>query len=501
MEKKLLLVLLLGAIVVTSAAWVYKENEMQDNQVLVYLTGMDISGEVQLVEETFPEIDSSKLITIRADGGTVDCQLTQFATDSGAIGSTTAGSLQKASKVPTDSPYIELKRTNTQGWGTTETINSLELAGCAVKAVTGQRLVKITEMSAQNGGRLQYSSTPPKYHKAHQNGLSVDLSLICKPDGKTYQVSGCGANPATFDAEASWVIVRTLAARTPVKRILLSSVLINKLKTYANTFETDTVLRQKIFASLFTAREDHNNHMHIDFHCSLKDPQCQDSKTGYNTGIAEVNPAELDTGDEESDAGTASNGAVKSDAELLQIAANRADKCLYFTNDELNPIIRACSQRYGINENLIKAVLYHESTGNACNHDGGQPRAKSSANAKGLMQMRPDGIADDNRFRETSYQIVGDAIYNPSINICAGAQLLAIYWTQYKTGLKLSTTADLLQAYNVGYGNYENGDRNPTYIRLVTNAYTRINSETSLPATPEKPGATVNHLGTTALVS
>ncbi|MFH0713028.1 MAG: penicillin-insensitive murein endopeptidase [Candidatus Micrarchaeota archaeon] len=488
MEKKLLLVLLLGAIVVTSAAWVYKENEMQDNQVLVYLTGMDISGEVQLVEEAFPEIDASQTKTIKVDGGTADCTLTQFKADSLAIGRTSNGRLQNAALVPGDSPYIELKKTNTRGWGTTETINSLELAGCAVQKAIGKKL-KITDISAQNGGSLMPT------HKTHQNGLSVDLSLICIKPGKVYQLGGCGPNPGDFDVETSWLIIRTLAINTPVKRILLSSVLINKLQIYANTHESDASLRQKIFASLLYADPDHADHTHIDFHCSPKDTQCQESKSGYKTTVTEVSADELDTGEtDENGAGTVS-GAAKSDAELLQLANSRADKCLYF-DPELNPIVRACSQRYGINENLIKAVAMHESGGVACEHNGGKPNAiNPDSGAVGLMQLMVIAVQEVNNNRNApgSEPKVTQPVWNPSQNICAGTQLLAIYWSKRNIfSHKIQTTSDLLQAYNGGPSNW--GAANPStenrdFPEWIRRRYQDITGIAMLPLTPEIPSA------------
>lgn len=68
--------------------------------------------------------------------------------------------------------------------------------------------------------------------------------------------------------------------------------------------------------------------------------------------------------------------------------------------------IQAASQQYGVNPNLIKAVMASES--------GGKPNAQSSKNAKGLMQLI-DSTATDMGVQN---------VWNPKQNIFGGAKYL-----------------------------------------------------------------------------
>jgi Rod binding domain-containing protein len=68
--------------------------------------------------------------------------------------------------------------------------------------------------------------------------------------------------------------------------------------------------------------------------------------------------------------------------------------------------IQAASQKYGLNPNLIKAVMASES--------GGKPNAQSSKNAKGLMQLI-DSTASDMGVKN---------VWNPQQNIFGGAKYL-----------------------------------------------------------------------------
>ncbi len=68
--------------------------------------------------------------------------------------------------------------------------------------------------------------------------------------------------------------------------------------------------------------------------------------------------------------------------------------------------IQAASQKYGVNPNLIKAVMASES--------GGKPYAQSSKNAKGLMQLIDSTAAD----------MGVQNVWNPQQNIFGGAKYL-----------------------------------------------------------------------------
>ncbi|WP_048645281.1 lytic transglycosylase domain-containing protein [Nitratireductor soli] len=98
--------------------------------------------------------------------------------------------------------------------------------------------------------------------------------------------------------------------------------------------------------------------------------------------------------------------------------------------------IAEASQRFGIPEHWIRAVLRAESAGDI--------RAISSAGAMGLMQVMP-GTWAELRIRHG----LGRDAYDPRDNILAGAAYLREMFDRY------GDVAAMLAAYNAGPGRYE----------------------------------------------
>ncbi len=98
--------------------------------------------------------------------------------------------------------------------------------------------------------------------------------------------------------------------------------------------------------------------------------------------------------------------------------------------------IAEASQRFGIPEHWIRAVLRVESAGDV--------RAVSSAGAMGLMQVMPDTWEGLRRRHG-----LGRDPYDPRDNILAGTAYLRQMWDRY------GNVAAMLAAYNAGPGRYD----------------------------------------------
>jgi soluble lytic murein transglycosylase-like protein len=97
--------------------------------------------------------------------------------------------------------------------------------------------------------------------------------------------------------------------------------------------------------------------------------------------------------------------------------------------DRINNAVTAASQKYGINEGLIRAVIKQES--------GFNPYSVSGAGASGIMQIMPEnfrnlGITDP---------------FNIEQNIDGGTKLLKEYLDKYNGNTEMG-----LAAYNGGPG-------------------------------------------------
>lgn len=115
----------------------------------------------------------------------------------------------------------------------------------------------------------------------------------------------------------------------------------------------------------------------------------------------------------------------------------------------LEPIIAKASRQYGVDTGLIKAVIKAESNFN--------PRAVSSAGARGLMQLMP----------ATARSLGVDDSFDPEQNVMAGTRFLRDLLNRYSGDIDAT-----LAAYNWGPGNV---DRHPDRLPAETRNYqTRV---------------------------
>ena len=114
--------------------------------------------------------------------------------------------------------------------------------------------------------------------------------------------------------------------------------------------------------------------------------------------------------------------------------------------------IAEASQRFGIPEHWIRAVLRAESAGDV--------RAISTVGAQGLMQVMPDTWAG----LRVRYRLGRDP-YDPRDNILAGTAYLREMWDRY------GNVAAMLAAYNAGPGRYDDHRATGRPLPAETRAY------------------------------
>lgn len=120
--------------------------------------------------------------------------------------------------------------------------------------------------------------------------------------------------------------------------------------------------------------------------------------------------------------------------------------------DPIAAHIAEASQRFGIPESWIRAVLRAESAGDV--------RAISSAGARGLMQVMP-GTWADLRVRHR----LGRDPYDPRDNILAGTAYLREMHDRY------GNVSAMLAAYNAGPGRYDDYLSSGRTLPAETRAY------------------------------
>lgn len=125
----------------------------------------------------------------------------------------------------------------------------------------------------------------------------------------------------------------------------------------------------------------------------------------------------------------------KNNAEAISPSKGSIDRLQKFDD-----IINKASESLNVDKNLIRSVILTESAAN--------PKAISSANAKGLMQLIDSTAADMNVKN----------VWNPKDNIFGGAKYLSKMLEKFDGDIDLS-----LAAYNAGPGNVQKYDGVPPF--------------------------------------
>ncbi|WP_409530463.1 lytic transglycosylase domain-containing protein [Sphingobium yanoikuyae] len=170
-------------------------------------------------------------------------------------------------------------------------------------------------------------------------------------------------------------------------------------------------------------------------------------------------------------------GVLAVAASPVAVSAQAAPVARANPADPYAGLITEASQRFGVPEHWIRAVLRAESAGDV--------RAISSAGAMGLMQVMPETWAGL-RVRHG----LGRDPYDPGDNIMAGAAYLRAMWDRY------GNVAAMLAAYNAGPGRYDEYRATGRALPAETRAYVAAlapvlggsgGGETPAPAPPPPP--------------
>lgn len=118
---------------------------------------------------------------------------------------------------------------------------------------------------------------------------------------------------------------------------------------------------------------------------------------------------------------------VKYDPIIVTPRYKRMTAATQYTSDNIEDLISHYSKHYGLDANLVRAVIRAESNFN--------PYAVSRAGARGLMQLMP----------ETAAEMGVTDIFDPAQNIAGGTQYLAKMLNLFDNNVQLA-----LAAYNAG---------------------------------------------------
>ena len=121
----------------------------------------------------------------------------------------------------------------------------------------------------------------------------------------------------------------------------------------------------------------------------------------------------------------------------------------YDNKTDIKNLISRVSQRYGVDEKLVNALVNQES--------GFNPNAKSKVGAMGLMQMMPSTFKDITENFLYENLDVG-MLYDPETNIRYGTYMLSYLYTQH------NRWKTVLAIYDAGRETVENWLENEAYI-------------------------------------
>jgi len=146
--------------------------------------------------------------------------------------------------------------------------------------------------------------------------------------------------------------------------------------------------------------------------------------------------------------------SIKSDLSELNPSTSTTRSANSLSGGSFESVIQQASQKYGVDSDLVKAVIQNESAYN--------PSAVSSAGALGLMQLMP----------ATAENLGVDNPMDPAQNIDGGVKLLRELLNQF--GGNVTNT---LAAYNAGpgavqqYGGVPPYQETQLYVQRVLSTY------------------------------